>query len=395
MSTLIKKVKKNPLLWPLRMVVRAIREFNFKYTYEAYGFLVWVAQSLQGFRPHGHAQKRLLVVYDLSSQPFSIGDILIYQLASLVIREQHNLGLVDFALVYDPQRPANSDPSFAHITPENVLFHVASILPVAQVNPYHGSLFLFNSHRQLKQFIAAHIGEYFVWPSAWRFWKRIYNYYEVLNNIIHNHFNRHGSIPQLSCRPFLLDWARTFYAEHALPAVPVTVQLRMNKNICTSRNVQLDCWLDFFRYCEAHYAVKFVVVGAVSEVDERLRNCRNVLIAKEHGTTVEQDLALIQTAAMHMGASSGPACMAMFNTKPYLIVNTNAHLGGHDDFVAADGAWRFTFASAHQRFCEPPTTVELLISEFARIWPGVDLAPWSSLGTSTKADRPELYSWLR
>ncbi len=197
MSTLIKSVRKSPLLWPLRKVIGAVREFNFKYTYEAYGFLVWVMQSIKGFRPHGNEQKRLLAVYDLSSQPFSIGDILIYQLASLVIREQYNLGLVDFALVYDPQRPASADPAFAHITPENALFHVASILPVAQVNPHHGSLFIFNSHRQLKQFIAAHVGEYYVWPSAWRFWKRIYNYYEVLNHLIHNHFQRHGSIPHL------------------------------------------------------------------------------------------------------------------------------------------------------------------------------------------------------
>ncbi len=159
--------------------------------------------------------------------------------------------------------------------------------------------------------------------------------------------------------------------------------------------MELECWLDFFRYCERRYAVKFVVVGALSEVDDRLRDCRNVLIAKEHGTTVEQDLALIQTAAMHMGASSGPACMALFNTKPYLIVNTNAHLGGHDDLVATEGAWRFTFATEYQRFCEPPTTVQLLISEFARIWEGVDLTPWKTLGVPKTAARSELYSWLR
>jgi hypothetical protein len=389
----LKKVKKSPLLRPLRKVVGAVREFNFHYTNEALGFLSWVVQSIKSFRPHGGAQRRLLLVYDLSTQPFSIGDILICQLASLVIREQNNLGLIDFALVYDPQRPASSDPSFAHITPENVLFHVASILPVAQVNPHHGSLFVFNSHRQLKQFIGAHASEYFVWPSAWRFWKQTYNYYEVLNNLIHNYYRQHGTIPHLSCRPFLVDWAKTFYAEHVQPAVPVTVQLRKNKNICTSRNVEIDPWLDFFRYCERRYAVRFVIVGALSEMDARLRECRNVLIAKDHGTTVEQDLALIQTAAMHMGASSGPSCMALFSDKPYLIVNTNAHLGGHDDFVATDGAWHFTYSTPYQRCCEPPTTVELLIAEFARVWQGVELTEWKKPGAVPS--RQELYSWLR
>ena len=46
-----------------------------------------------------------------------------------------------------------------------------------------------------------------------------------------------------------------------------------------------------------------------------------MIVAKDHHTVVAEDLALISTSAIHMGASSGPASMAWFNDKPYLVVN--------------------------------------------------------------------------
>jgi len=54
---------------------------------------------------------RLLLIYDFSSQPFSIGDILIFQEASLVLRTDLGLDKTDIALVYDPSAPAVPDPA--------------------------------------------------------------------------------------------------------------------------------------------------------------------------------------------------------------------------------------------------------------------------------------------
>ncbi len=44
-------------------------------------------------------RRRLLVIYDFSSQPFSIGDILVIQEASLVLRQVAGVDRVDLALV--------------------------------------------------------------------------------------------------------------------------------------------------------------------------------------------------------------------------------------------------------------------------------------------------------
>src|SRR3982751_2763510 len=123
-------------------------------------------------------ERRLLMVYDLSSQPFSIGDILVFQEASLVVREKYHLDTVDFALVYDPQHPGASDPVFAgNINQNNVMYHLAAILPVAQVNQHLGSLFVFNSHQHLQRFISDNADLYQVWPGALEFSEKGYLYY--------------------------------------------------------------------------------------------------------------------------------------------------------------------------------------------------------------------------
>ncbi len=350
---------------------------------DAYGLFRWVFQSITSFqRNPGTRPRRLLAIYDLTSQPFSIGDILVVQEASLVVRETYGLDVVDFALVYDPINPAvNCDPSFARINSENGLYHLASVLPVAQVNPYHGSMFVFNSHQQLYRFIADNSCRYRIWPSAWRFAMRKYLYHHVFNDLLHDHFETHGSVPELSCRPVMIDWAKRFFREHASPHIPVTVQFRRNKSISTTRNLDVDCWLEFFHHCESRYSVKFVIVCALSEVDERLRSCPNAVIAKDHGTNIEQDLALIQGAAMHMGACSGPGAIAIFNKKPYLLLNSFAHQVGHDDMIPDEGFWKYTFATPYQRYAEPPTTMDLLTTQFARMWSAVDLAEWNDNGS--------------
>jgi hypothetical protein len=360
------------------------------------GFMSWMVPAAKKLLLNGNGQpRRLLAVYDLTSQPFSIGDILTIQEATLVIREQEQLDQVDFAILYDPSCSVCVDPAFASITPENIHSHLASILPAAQVNPHHGSLFIFNSSEQLHRFVAMHGSEYHVWPTAWKFGTRKYNYYYVLNELLHDYYLTHGAIPHLSCRPSALRWAKEFFERHVHAQVAVTVQLRKNKNICPSRNTDIDDWLRFFAYCEDHYPIQFVVVCALSEVDDRLRECRNVTVAKDHGTNIEEDLALIQSAAIHMGAVSGPGQLAIFNAKPYLLISPSIHLNGHDDVICHDDYCQFTFATPFQRFIEPTATLDVLIAEFDRMWATVDLAEWNMDDARQPAQGSEVYSWLR
>jgi len=362
----------------------------------AVGFLAWVFPTLgtllSSTDPGG---RRLLAIYDLSCQPFSIGDILLIQEASLALREKHHLGQVDFAMVYDPKHPASSDPGFAGITEENVLYHLASVLPVVQVNQHLGSLLVFNSHAQLQRFVADNADRYHVWPSAWQFAKREYLYYTVFNEVLYQYHREHGTVPHLSCRQFLTDWTKVFYREHVYPRVPVTVQVRNNKAFHPHRNLRQDCWVEFFRHCEERYPVTFVAICVLDEVDERLRQCPNVVIAKDYHTSIEQDLALIHTAAINMGSSSGPGSMAVFSAKPYLFIGTTLVPHLYRDTVYEENLLRLFFAGPLQHYSVEPETTELLIAEFARMWAAVDVAQWSSSADSKDQAPPQFYSWLR
>lgn len=362
-------------------------------------FASWVFPALARLiLPAGAGERRLLMIYDLSSQPFSIGDILVFQEASLVLRKMHHLGEVDFAIVYDPKNPGASNPAFSSITETNVLFNLASILPVAQVNENLGSLLVFNSHIQLHRFIADNSGFYQIWPSGWQASSREYLYYSVFNDLLFPYFKAHGSVPHLTCRQFLVDWARLFYKAHAYPQVPVTVNIRNNNALGTHRNLDLDIWLQFFQFCETRYPVKFVVICATSEIDDRLRQCANVIVAKDYHTGVEQDLALIHSSAIHMGASSGPATMVWFSTKPYLIVNTDLDPDLYHPSIVkqANNVIRFAFATPMQRFTVGIETIELLVEEFVRMWETVDLERWQSQSDS-ESERGDnvLKTWLR
>lgn len=376
-----------PVYWPLRSFAR---------------FIVWAIPSLGRLvTPRATQGRRILVVYDTSSQPFSIGDLLIFQEASLVLCDTHQVDVVDFAIVFDPKNPASSDPVFAGtVTEENVMYHLASLLPIAQVNPRLGSIFVFDSHAHLQRHITDNADRYHVWPSGWKVATREYLSPTIFNDLLYAHYERHGSIPQLSCRPFLRTWAERFYSEHVRPQVPVTVNIRNNKLWHLNRNSQIDCWVQFFQHCESRFPVKFVLICAYSEIDIRLRGCTNVIFAKDHHTGVEQDMALIHSSAMHMGAGSGPATMAWFNSKPYLMVNTTYQAG---EFFERPGMivqeesriQRFWFAGPNQRIANEKESAELLIREFALLWEGIDKEVWRSQSGSERRQSATLQTWLR
>jgi hypothetical protein len=362
-------------------------------------FMKWVFLSSSALlKPMETAERRLLGIYDFTYQPFSVGDILMFHEGCLVMREKHNIDKVDVAFVFNPVHPVSSDPAFATINQENFALHLSSLLPVVQINQHLGSVLIFNSHLHLQQFIADNADRYFVWPTAWKYATREYLYYTVFDELLYNYYEEKGTIPKLNPSPILVNGAYSFCREHVSPYIPVTVQIRNNKFFTQGRNLDVGVWLDFFHHCEQRYPVKFVIIGARNEIDARLQKCSNVVVAKDHFTTVEQDLALIHAAAIHMGADSGPAVMALLGEKPYLIVNTivGQHYFSRKDMVRQeDNFLQFWFAGPFQRYVKGRETVDLLITEFAKMWEGVDFAEWERWVNDEAAHTDGLSSWLR
>ncbi len=339
-------------------------------------------------------RRRLLMVYDLTTQPYSIGDILLFQEASLVLREQHSLDLVDFALADDPSLP-RADPSLAGINGANNLLFLAGVLQAAQVNPHLGSLLYFDSHLGLKRYIMDNADICFVWPPGENFCSREYLYYRILNELFFEWHSSHGALPVLSGRKVLVDWARNFNHDHVYPLVPVTVQLRNNKQFHQERNLDPGVWNEFFDHCSGRYPAKFVILCAPGEIDARFRDCANVVIAKDYHTSIEQDLALVQAAEIHIGTSSGPGTMAWFNTKPYFMVRSMIQEHLYRGMIREDGFLRFFWSSPLQRFTNSGESVELLMSEFSRMWESAALDTWTPWEAMGPGKDKEPLTWLR
>lgn len=363
-------------------------------------YLTWQSSAIKNLLlPVSPSKKRLLLVYDTSGQPFSLGDILIVQAASLSLRAEYGVDKIDFALIFSPRRPAAADPVYNSITEDNVLFHLASVLPVAQVNQHLGSLLVFDSSLHLQRYISDCADLYYVWPGGRKFALKDYLYYEVFNEVLYKQFKQHGKVLPLTGRPVLTEWARRFYRDHAYPRIPVTVNIRNNKAYQVHRNADIKAWLDFFEDCETRYPVVFVVICAFSEIDERFRKCGNVILAKDHHTGIEQELALIHTSAIHMGVGSGPVSMAWFDTKPYLMVNTHygpTYFKNPDMVVQVEpGIQRFCFANSLQRIVTSVETKEILTEEFARMWTAVDPLTWWAQAAKEGERDSDLSTWLR
>lgn len=296
--------------------------------------------------------------------------MLIFQEAALVLREMHGINVVDFALVYEPSNPVVADPAFSHINADNFSLHLSTVLPTVQFNRYLGSLLIFDSHGFLDSFIADNARVYHTWPPRILYAGREYLFYYCLNTLFYGFFEERGYLPALIPREVVRTWARGFIREHAGSLSAATVQLRKNSKT-PERNSKYDCWLEFFRYCAEKRPIKFFVICAPSEIDPRLRQLPNVVVAKDHFTTLEQDLALIETADFHMGTASGPSTIAQFNRKPYCVFSWKINPELFRGVTRHNHRHRFYFSTEFQNWISDEETTESLISEFEYLLAGL------------------------
>ncbi len=366
-------------------------------------FMTWVIPRVWGLvEPIKRRKRRVLVVYDTTTQPFSVGDILYAQEAALVLCERYGAEMADFAILYDPQEPTANNRTFsAAVNSETVMYHLASLLPLAQVNQRLGSLFVFNSRDQITRWMADSADEYHVWPSGAQMGARINLCAIVLNDLLVEHYRLRGSIPRLMCRPYMRKWAAQFYRDQLGAGLAVTVNLRNNPGWHTLRNSRMESWLQFFKHCESLYPVQFFILCARSEIDERLRQCGNVTYAKDHHTTVEQDMALINMSAMHMGGDSGPVTMAILGSAPYLwidsghITETDFYKHNHMIERIDNRARRLWFASPDQRIVLGPEDADVLIHEFESLFRSVNVGEWRRNIDHAVGESQPSNTWLR
>jgi hypothetical protein len=347
-----------------------IRKVKFFFKHIAALFLLLMVKVF----PNRYEDKRLLVIYDTHTQPFSVGDAILFMAASVVLSKITGIKDVDFALIYDPVNPEKVDPVFVGVVnSENIFSHLGKVLFVAEMCKHISSIFIFNSHNQFQKYLIDNAESYDIWPSQIHIQKKNYQSPRVFNELLWEYFKKNADIPEIKCRLHLRLWAEKFINLHCKNHIPITVNLRFNTDWHQERNANIKSWVEFFKYCEERYPVTFILISAKNEYNSIFQQCNNIVYAKDSNTSLDQDLALMASCKMHMGSSSGPATLAWFSNKPYLIFKPRSNL--LDNFFDKSimiskfgSAEKFWFANDSQLFLINSENTSNLINNFEIIW---------------------------
>ena len=363
------KVREKGIVGSFKAFFKFIRNTFFPPLQRLNYLMTWALPILRvALRSGPSTAMRILAIWDFRVVPFTVGELLYCQAAALVLREIHHVDKIDLILLCDARYPARPDSG---LNTKNFHYYFSQLLPAAFVNQQLGALMIMDSSDMLASFIANNASKYHIFPPYRDKNYNKLNRYEHYFNYIKIFYENNGYVPHLSCQAATLKWARQFIAEKVRPQFPVVVHLR-NSSINLHRNAKISCWLDLFQYCQTRYEITFIVIGNNDEIDPQIRQLQNILVAKDYGTTLEQDLALIQTGILYMGSTSGPATMAIFNDVPYLIYGFKTK---HEDLPHG---LPVPWANPLQKLVWEPETRDRLISDLDWVYEKIDLAKWGN-----------------
>ena len=332
-------------------------------------------------------KKRILGIYDYKALPWSIGDPLLFIEKLNTLKIIHDAEEIDICIIYDRDNPGGNRKE-PNINPNNAQDYILEFLPLFSACPYLGSLFQFNSRDEFYLFLKRNLDRYIVFPPLRGHLSEMYNLAVPIgqNHLleIQEFYIKYGYIPYLRIGERNSDWAKWFYKKH-LPenAMPIALSLRQpNSPVYCDRNADPKVWSSFIERCKNTFPeVIFVFIGMREEAWEGLRTMSNVLIAKDFGTTITEDLALIRGSLIYMGTSSGINIIAYFSVLPYLIFQNP-----DCEFHKIGSGKNFDFATNLQKMfgIETSVTADLIFNEFKEMYSNINKQEWVE---SSKAKR--------
>ena len=330
----------------------------------------------------GFKKNRILGIWDYKALPWSVGDPLVFIEKLSILKIKHNAEEIDICVIYDRENPGGNRAKMrgTNLTSESAQDYMLEFLPLFSTCPYLGSIYQFNSRREFYYFLKNNVERYDIFPPLGQQLGEKYNYYGGAPDVneIQEFYNAYGYIPYLRISDRDGAWAKWFYLNH-LPenTVPITLSLKQTTHT-PDRNADPAVWLSFVDECKKNFSeIVFVVVGHREEIFDGLRDRPNVVIAKDFGTSIIEDLALIRTSFIYMGTNSGVNTIAQFSDLPYLLfqwpvfVFEKYGLKSHENFNFANGRQKI-FST------EILVTTELLLNEFKGLYSRLDRNKWLS-----------------
>lgn len=326
------------------------------------------------------APVRLLGIYDFKTLPWSIGDPLLFVEMLSVKKLENNLAEIDICIVFDRENPEGYRTSVNVLNSENVQDYILDFFPIFSACPFLGSIFQFSSREEFWRFFKQNRSRYQVYPELPKFLDETYNFSDSgAKEIIHirKFFQENGCIPFLRIGSRESAWARGFYKERWENGKKVFVSVSLKRTDHShDRNSSVEVWGRFFSMCQMLFPeVIFVIVGLREERVLDWKGLENVLFAKDYGTTIPEDFALVRTSFMYLGSTSGINCIAHFSDLPFLIFQMPAFAMELFGLQAGANFWG-------QRGCQKvfPSTFVLneatLMTEFSAVYSALNKDEW-------------------
>ncbi len=336
-------------------------------------FLINLFNLLSPRRP----RNVILGVWDYKVIPWSVGDFLVFIETLSVLKLKREADKVDVCVVWDKENPAGNR-GYTNINSNNFRYYLFNLLPVISTSPYLGSVFQFDSRSEFHSFLQQNIKQYKIYPPINQQLAETFNFYgHATLKEIQDFYRERAFIPYLTIDDYHLSWAYNFYKTKAKGLLPVVISLRWHPHAAIHRNTERNVWLTFFDLCQSEFpGVVFVVVGNREEVFEELRHRNNVVVAKDYGSTLLDDFALVRTSLLYMAKESGISIIAVFSDTPYLLFGREEV--ARTALKLEPGA-NWEFATQHQKvFYADSFTVtpDSLLREFSNLYNQLDTDKW-------------------
>ena len=219
----------------------------------------------------------LQLVYDITYQPTSIGDVLTHLQAANCLAEERGSPGVEVVILHDDrQRKIEFLGQAARMSDR--------VVSVQVVHKRH---------------------EREVLRPRWFPKGNHYSTYECWG-LITDFFTQHKRLPSIKPHHGLVAWAEDYLAG------AITLQVRASKHH-PERNAKVEEWVKFVKA----NPVPIVIVCSPAEREARLSGPHVRFACDDFG--LQQQLALVYASRIHLGSASGPAQMRWYQDKPFRV----------------------------------------------------------------------------
>ena len=312
-------------------------------------------------------RRRFLAFLDYAYMPYALGDTITWIENAQV--SARNSGFEEFDVLVLASRERPAPPGQPFVTSFNYTNNIHGLIPAFLSSPMIRNVHFLENRQTFYDLISdAHDSRAEMWPHYDAMIDERIDF--IRHHRIVDHFARLGSIPLLSAPRGFAELGAAFLSKYCKEKFSVVINVRQSHLRASAahpeRDSSFETWAEFIRRsAHKHSDAAFIIVGQYADVDRRFFQLPATVQPRALGFGLGVELALLQSADLFMGTSSGFAQAALFGHPSYLVTNTEHRAA--EFFNVPAGSRHHPFGRSDQIVTWSPETVEELEFEFDKM----------------------------